>query len=105
LRSLAFTAVVAANLALIFFNRGTDRGFVARFTTGNPALWWVVAGTAVAYSAVLLAPALRAQFRMAPLAAADYGMLALGLVVLAVALELARRFGPHPTRHRLRKGR
>ncbi len=105
LRSLAFTAVVAANLALIFFNRGADRGFAARFTIGNPALWWVMAGTAVAYSAVLLIPALRAQFRMAPLTAADYGMLALGLVALAVVLELARRFGPCPARPRPGTGR
>jgi hypothetical protein len=55
IRALAFSGVVAANLYLIFFNRG-DGGLITRFTTWNRALWVVVAGTLLALGAVLAVP-------------------------------------------------
>jgi Ca2+-transporting ATPase len=89
LRALAFSGVVAANLYLIFFNRG-DGGLITRFTTGNRALWVVVAGTLIALGAVLAFPALRSQFRFALPGTADFGVLGLGLLALVVALEALR---------------
>jgi P-type Ca2+ transporter type 2C len=70
-RALTFTALVVANLALVLTNRSWSRSAVAMLRVPNPALWWVVAGTALGTAAVLYVPALRALFRFSQLHAAD----------------------------------
>ncbi|MGB7543355.1 MAG: cation-translocating P-type ATPase [Burkholderiales bacterium] len=95
LRALAFSGVVAANLYLIFFNRGAG-GLITRITTWNRALWVVVAGTLLALGAVLAVPALRSQFRFALPDTGDFGVLALGLLALIAALEALRLISPRP---------
>jgi Ca2+-transporting ATPase len=49
----------------------------------NPALWWVVAGTALFLTAVLTVPPLQELFRFAPLHANDLALsLAAGIICL-----------------------
>jgi Ca2+-transporting ATPase len=70
-RTLTFTALVIANLALVLTNRSWSRGAIAMLRVPNPALWWVVGGTVVGMAAVLYAPPLRTLFRFSQLHAAD----------------------------------
>ena len=85
-RTLAFTAIVIANLSLIFFSRSAGRRVWRHIVTGNRSLWLIVAATIGAYALVLAVPAVRAQFRLAPLGAVDAQWLAAGTVLLWLSL-------------------
>ena len=76
-RTLTFTTLVVANLALIFTNRSWSRTIPATLRSPNPALWWVVGGALGLLGAVLYVPGLRDLFHFAPPRPAD---LAIGLV-------------------------
>jgi Ca2+-transporting ATPase len=66
-RSLAFAALVAANLGLVLVNRSLSASVFAAFTRPNAALWWVVAATAAILAGVILFPPARELFRFGPL--------------------------------------
>jgi Ca2+-transporting ATPase len=70
-RALAFAAIVAGNLALIFVNRSPTRSAWAMLREPNPALWWIAGGAALALALSLYAPPLASIFRFAPPAAPD----------------------------------
>jgi len=90
-RSLAFAALVAANLGLVLVNRSLSASVFAAFTRSNAALWWVVAATAAILAGVILFPPARELFHFGPLHGDDITMaLAAGLVSLLL-LELAKR--------------
>ena len=65
-RALAFAAIVAGNLALIFVYRSHTRTAWRMLREKNAALWSIVAGTLGALAAVLYVPAAAAIFRFAP---------------------------------------
>ena len=90
-RTLTFSALVLANVALIV----TTRTLRQQPGAANPALRWV-AGGAIAFLAVAVAiPGLRAVFRFAPLHAPElaWGAVAVALVVagFAAVKALGRR--------------
>jgi len=66
-RTLAFTTIVIANLALILTNRSwSDPIFKTPFST-NKALCWVIGGTLFFLALAVLVPALQGIFLFAPL--------------------------------------
>ncbi|MGZ5081268.1 MAG: cation transporting ATPase C-terminal domain-containing protein, partial [Usitatibacter sp.] len=52
-RALAFIALVAGNLALIFANRSHHFTILELATHENAALWWIIGGTAAALLAAV----------------------------------------------------
>ncbi|MDD5677614.1 MAG: cation-translocating P-type ATPase [Kiritimatiellae bacterium] len=66
-RTLAFIALVVANLGLILTNRSWNRTTFSMFREPNRALWWVVGGAIAAMTLLLNVPFLRELFHFAPL--------------------------------------
>jgi Ca2+-transporting ATPase len=64
-RALAFTALVAGNLALIFANRSHELTLLELATHENAALWWILAGATAALAASIYVPAAAGIFRFA----------------------------------------
>jgi Ca2+-transporting ATPase len=65
-RALAFTALVAGNLSLIFANRSATLTLLQLARHENPAVWWILAGTTAALAAVLFVPTAAELFRFVP---------------------------------------
>jgi Ca2+-transporting ATPase len=99
-RSLAFAALVAANLGLVLVNRTHGASIFAAFGRSNAALWWVVGATAAILAGVILVPTARDLFHFGPLHADDIAVaLGSGIAVLLL-LELAKKlFHPAQTVH------
>jgi len=82
-RALSFATLVVSFLTIILINRSWTRRVVSMLLVPNPALWWVVAGTALFLTAVLTVPPLQELFRFAPLHANDLALsLAAGIICL-----------------------
>lgn len=80
-RTLAFTALIVANLGLIFTNRSWSASSFRTKGQANRAFWWVLGGSLFLLSLVLTVPRLRELFRFSELHAVDVGIcLAAGLV-------------------------
>jgi Ca2+-transporting ATPase len=75
-RTLTFTTIVIANLALILTNRSWSRTILETLRTPNRALTWVFAGTLGALVLVLEVPVLRDLFRFAPVPFMDLALCA-----------------------------
>ena len=73
-RALTFTTLVLANLALIFTNRSWGRTILGTLHVPNPALWWVVGGTAAFLALVLYVPFSRTLFRLSFLHLHDFAI-------------------------------
>ncbi len=73
-RTLTFTALVIANLALIVANRSWSRTILAILRTPNPAMWWVAGSAFVFLALVLYVPFLRALFHFSTLHPGDIGV-------------------------------
>jgi P-type Ca2+ transporter type 2C len=67
IRAMTFSAIVAANLALIFANRSSRHTIIATLGTRNPALWWVVAVALASLGFALYVPWLAELFQFSPL--------------------------------------
>jgi len=90
-RSLAFAALIAANLGLVLVNRSLSASGFAAFTRPNAALWWVVAAAASILAGVILFPPARELFHFGPLHGDDITVaLASGLIALLL-IEQAKR--------------
>lgn len=83
-RALAFTCLVAGNLALIVVNRSLSRSTLATLRIPNRAQWWIIAGTSITLTSVLLIPSLQKIFHFAPVHMTDFA-----LPALASAIALA----------------
>jgi Ca2+-transporting ATPase len=70
-RTLTFTTMVVANIALILTNRSWSRSIVRTLSVTNRALWWVVGGALLFLGLVLYVPFLRGLFRFGVLHAND----------------------------------
>jgi Ca2+-transporting ATPase len=66
-RTLAFTALIVANLGLIMANRSWSQTIWQTLRTPNTALWWVVGGATIFLSLSLTVPVLRRVFHLVPL--------------------------------------
>lgn len=80
-RALAFTCLVIGNLALIVVNRSPSRSMLATLRIPNPAQWWIIAGTSMTLTAVLLIPSLQRIFHFAPVHANDFVLPALASAI------------------------
>jgi P-type Ca2+ transporter type 2C len=80
-RTLTFTTLVLANLALIATNRSWASGFFGILRKPNAAIWWVTGGALIFLGIVLYTPFFRAMFKFSVLHPIDLGFcLAAGLV-------------------------
>jgi Ca2+-transporting ATPase len=85
-RAMGFTAIVLANVALIFGNRSRRRG-VRDVIAPNTAMWSIACGAVVALALSLYVPALREIFRFGALTPAEIGASAIpALIVLSAML-------------------
>jgi Ca2+-transporting ATPase len=84
-RLLSFTAVIIANLSLIFFARSGGQRVWRHIVAGNRSLWLIVVGTVAAYLLVVGTP-LRETFRMSAPTAHDAGLLAVATLALWAGL-------------------
>jgi Ca2+-transporting ATPase len=85
-RAMGFTAIVLANVALIFGNRSRRRG-VRDVIAPNTAMWSIACGAVVALALTLYVPALREIFRFGALTPAEIGASAIpALIVLSAML-------------------
>jgi Ca2+-transporting ATPase len=66
IRSLTFTTIVVANLALIATNRSRTESIIATMRRPNRAFWVVTAGALVFLTAALSVPFLAGLFRFGP---------------------------------------
>jgi Ca2+-transporting ATPase len=73
-RTLTFTALVAANLALILTNRSWSCSAIASFKSPNAALWWVTGGTLLFLLLALYLPSGRTLFHFAALDTHDLAL-------------------------------
>jgi len=83
-RAMAFTALIAGNVALILLNRSWQRSLIGTLATRNRASWAVVTGATLTLVLVFLVPFLRDLFRFGSVSAGD-----LALSALAGALSLS----------------
>lgn len=100
-RAIAFTALVAGNLALIWANRSAARTVLETLRTRNPALWLVTLGTVTTLLVVLYVPGVRSVFEFSVLRPTDL-LLAFGSGCISItwfeALKLIHRRMLHPFR-------
>jgi P-type Ca2+ transporter type 2C len=87
-RLLAFTALLVANLSLIFFTRSGGRRVWRHIVAGNRSLWIIVLAIVAAYAAVVALPALRAPFRMTAPTLADAAIIGVGTLLLWCGLAV-----------------
>jgi Ca2+-transporting ATPase len=73
-RTLTFTTLVVANLALILTNRSWERTIRETLHSRNVALWWIMGGTLAVLGAALYVPFMRKLFQFTSLSATDLGM-------------------------------
>jgi Ca2+-transporting ATPase len=96
-RAMAFAALVAGNIALIFANRSHTLTILEMAKRGNAALGWIVAGTVTALIASIYLTPMAALFRFAPLAASDLAI-AMGIGAASVLwydlYKVRRRVAP-----------
>ena len=85
-RLLAFSAVVIANLSLIFFARSGGDRLWRHIVMGNRALWLIVIGTVATYAALLAIDPVRELFRIAKPTGTDGVWLALATLLLWTVL-------------------
>jgi Ca2+-transporting ATPase len=89
-RALTFTAMVIADLGLIFSNRSRSHSLIAMLGARNHALWWVTAGAFSFLALVLLVPALRALFHFGALHADDILIALAAGAVCIIGIEAAK---------------
>jgi len=90
-RTLTFSALMAASMGLIFVNRVWSDNKSKEKRGFNPALFWVVSGTAASMAAILGLPLFQGLFRFSfPGAAALFSALAAG-AASAAAFEILKR--------------
>ena len=90
-RALTYSAMIIANLGLIFVNRSRGRSFMASLGIHNHALWWVIGGAMCLLGLVLTVPWLRALFYFGELHAGDVGMVLAIAAGCVVSFEWVRR--------------
>ncbi|WP_324100981.1 cation-translocating P-type ATPase [Noviherbaspirillum sp.] len=94
-RALAFTCLVVGNLILIVVNRSAARSMFATLRIPNAAQWWIIAGTGVTLTAVLLIPALQRIFHFAPVHLNDFAVPALASAMTLVWFEALKQVFNH----------
>ncbi|MEI6044277.1 MAG: cation-translocating P-type ATPase [Chloroflexota bacterium] len=91
-RTLAFTTLIVANLALIFTNRSWSTTMFKAMRLPNKALWWVVGGVLVFLPLVLYVPILRELFRFSTLSPVELALCVIGGIVSIIWFEAFKLF-------------
>jgi P-type Ca2+ transporter type 2C len=93
-RTMTFTALVFANLGLIFVNRSQSRLILSILRSRNAAFWWVIAGGLLLLALVLSVPFLRDLFSFSLLTPTDL-LICLGVSIISIlwfeVVKLLRR--------------
>ena len=93
-RTMTFTALVFANLGLIFVNRSQSRLILTMLRSRNAAFWWVIAGGLLLLALVLFVPFLRDLFSFSLLTPTDL-LICLGASIISIlwfeVVKLLRR--------------
>jgi Ca2+-transporting ATPase len=100
-RAFAFATLIIANLSLILVNRSWSRTILSNLKAPNPAVWFVVGGTAICLALVLYVPFLRNLFRLAPLHAGDVLICLAGGFVSVIWFELLKAIAARSRRNLL----
>jgi Ca2+-transporting ATPase len=87
IRTLTFSTLILANLALITSNRSLTRPAWAMFGVRNPAVSSITAAAIVVLAALVYTPLLREVFRVAPLHVDDAAIVALAAVAAFAWME------------------
>jgi Ca2+-transporting ATPase len=94
-RTMAFTTIVLANLALILTNRSWTHTIFETFRSRNTAFWWILFGALTALSLVLYVPQLRELFQFSPLQPANL-LICGGAAVVSIAwFEILKEIKKH----------
>jgi Ca2+-transporting ATPase len=83
-RAMAFTTLIAGNVALVLVNRSWERSVLSAFTTRNVASWAVVAGAVATLVLALEVPFFRTLFRFG-----EVGWRGLAIAAVAGLLSVA----------------
>ena len=70
-RTMTFTSIVVANLALILTNRSWSQTILGTFHRHNNALWWIFSLTLLALGLVIYIPPFSSLFYFSPLQPID----------------------------------
>ncbi len=90
-RALSFATLVVGIVTIILVNRSRTRSIVSMLRVPNPALWWVLGGTAAFLTAVFSIPFLQKLFRFAPLHKDDLALSLLAGAACLLWLEILKR--------------
>lgn len=71
-RTITFTTLVIANVALILTNRSWTKSMFKMFASPNPALWWVVIGAVALLGIIVSVPGIRDTFRFSALTPVEW---------------------------------
>jgi P-type Ca2+ transporter type 2C len=96
-RTLTFTSLVLANIAMIVANRSWSLSIQGILRTPNAAMWWVIGGAFSLLALALNVPFLRDLFHFSTLHPNDIALCLASGAVSLVWLELLKAFKPHPT--------
>jgi Ca2+-transporting ATPase len=91
IRTLTFSTLIMANLALIASNRSATRPVWTTIREPNPSLRWLVAGAIGVLAAVVYVPALRGLFRLTTLHVDDVGVVVLATIAALAWMEWVKR--------------
>ena len=100
-RAIAFAAIIAGNIALLFSMRSRDRTADEMLRKSNPAFWWISGAAFGALAVVLYVPAAASLFRFSPLGAIDLAVaMAAGIsgVAWLEVVKLLHRQAHQPAR-------
>jgi Ca2+-transporting ATPase len=91
-RALAFVALVATNVALIFVNRSHSASVWMALTRPNPWLWVVLGIVTAILAAALWLPPLARLFKFAPMHAAPLAAALMAGIAVVVVLDLVKPY-------------
>ena len=73
-RALTFLTLVVSFIVIILVNRSWTRTIIGSLGMPNKALWWVIGGTALFLSIVLIVPAMQKMFHFEPIHGLDMAL-------------------------------
>lgn len=95
-RAITFTALIVANLGLIFTNRSWSEASWRKRLFHNPSLWWVTLGSAGFLALVLMVPGLRTLFHFSKLHGGDIALCLLAGTASVAWFEILKWRKSHP---------
>ncbi|WP_243359981.1 cation-translocating P-type ATPase [Fundidesulfovibrio terrae] len=95
-RTLAFSTLVVANIALILTNRSWNRSLLSILKRPNRAFWWVLGGAAALLATAVYTPVLRGVFHFEELHARDVALCLSAGAASVLWFEVVKRLRNKP---------